>query len=101
MIAQDDPQHLAQRRLVSRRFTPKAVRQLEPLLVNMIDGLLSPMVADLASGERGQTEAVTALAAALPAPLTAHLIGFPEEIWPDIRTWSERDRKSTRLKSSH
>src|SRR3546814_281264 len=90
MIAQDDPQHLAQRRLVSRRFTPKAVRQLEPLLVNMIDGLLSPMVADLASGERGQTEAVTALAAALPAQLTAHLIGFPEEIWPDIRTWSER-----------
>src|SRR3546814_7139909 len=56
----------------------------------MIDGLLSPMVADLASGERGQTEAVTALAAALPAQLTAHLIGFPEEIWPDIRTWSER-----------
>ncbi|MEZ5134267.1 MAG: hypothetical protein R2699_04220 [Acidimicrobiales bacterium] len=27
MIAQDDPRHAAQRSLVSRRFTPKAVRQ--------------------------------------------------------------------------
>jgi cytochrome P450 family 142 subfamily A polypeptide 1 len=90
MIAQDDPQHLAQRRLVSRRFTPKAVRQLEPLLVRMIDGLLSPMTAEVEPGQRGRTEAVTALAAALPAQLTAHLLGFPEEIWPDIRSWSER-----------
>src|SRR3546814_20364774 len=94
MIAQDDPQHLAQRRLVSRRFTPKAVRQLEPLLVNMIDGLLSPMVADLASGERGQTDAVTALAPPPPAQITAHLIVFPEETWPDIRTWPERTMRS-------
>src|SRR5262249_22581211 len=27
MIAQDDPAHLDQRRLVARRFTPKAVRE--------------------------------------------------------------------------
>jgi cytochrome P450 family 142 subfamily A polypeptide 1 len=90
MIAQDDPQHLAQRRLVSRRFTPKAVRQLEPVLVRMIDGLLRPMTAGIEPGGRGRTEAVTALAATLPAQLTAHLLGFPEETWPDIRSWSER-----------
>jgi len=90
MIAQDDPQHLAQRRLVSRRFTPKAVRALEPLLVGMIDGLLSPLTAELDQGQRGRTEAVTALAAALPAQLTAHLLGFPQATWPDIRSWSER-----------
>jgi cytochrome P450 family 142 subfamily A polypeptide 1 len=90
MIAQDDPQHLAQRRLVSRRFTPKAVRDLEPVLVHMIEGLLAPMTAGLERGERGRTEAVSALAATLPAKLTAHLLGFPEETWPDIRSWSER-----------
>jgi len=90
MIAQDDPQHLAQRRLVSRRFTPKAVRELEPVLVRMIEGLLAPMTAGVEHGERGRTEAVGALAATLPAKLTAHLLGFPEETWPDIRSWSER-----------
>jgi cytochrome P450 family 142 subfamily A polypeptide 1 len=90
MIAQDDPQHLAQRRLVSRRFTPKAVRDLEPVLSRMIGGLLTSIVADVAPGERGSMEAVTAVAAALPAQLTAHLLGFPEEIWPDIKSWSER-----------
>jgi cholest-4-en-3-one 26-monooxygenase len=90
MIAQDDPQHLAQRRLVSRRFTPKAVRQLEPVLDRMVLGLLEPLTAGLAPGERGRTEAVTSLAAALPAQATAHLLGFPEESWPDVRSWSER-----------
>lgn len=90
MIAQDDPQHMAQRRLVSRRFTPKAVRDMEPVLSRMIGGLLAAVVADVEPGGTGKMEAVDALAAALPAQLTAHLLGFPEEIWPDIKSWSER-----------
>lgn len=90
MIAQDDPQHLAQRRLISKRFTPKAVRRLEPVLTRMVDDLLSAIVTDVEPGGTGRTEAVNALAAALPAQLTAHLLGFPEEIWPDIKSWSER-----------
>lgn len=90
MIAQDDPQHLAQRRLISRRFTPKAVREMEPLLSRLIGVLLTRMVAGVEPGERGRVEAVTGLAAALPAQLTAHLLGFPEERWEDIKSWSER-----------
>ncbi len=90
MIAQDDPQHLAQRRLVSRRFTPKAVRELEPVLSRMIGGLLAAATADVEPGGTGRIEAVNGLAAALPAQLTAHLLGFPEERWPDIKSWSER-----------
>jgi cytochrome P450 family 142 subfamily A polypeptide 1 len=90
MIAQDDPQHLAQRRLISRRFTPKAVRDLEPVLARMVGGLLSSVVADVEPGGTGRMEAVGAVAAALPARLTAHLLGFPEEMWPEIKSWSER-----------
>jgi len=84
MISLDDPQHADQRKLVARRFTPKAVRQLEPYL--------SALIAELIDGfaDRARVDVVTELAAPLPARLTAHLLGFPEDRWPDIQTWSER-----------
>jgi cytochrome P450 family 142 subfamily A polypeptide 1 len=84
MISLDDPQHAAQRKLVSRRFTPKAVRQLEPYLSSLIGELIDGFADD------GHLEVVSQLAAPLPARLTAHLLGFPEDRWHDIQTWSER-----------
>ena len=33
---------------------------------------------------------VGALAAQLPARLTCRLLGFPEETWPQLKSWSER-----------
>jgi cytochrome P450 family 142 subfamily A polypeptide 1 len=83
-IALDDPEHAAQRKLVARRFTPKAVRAMSTLLRGLVDELLDAAI------EKGGMEVVTDLAAAYPARLTAHLLGFPEERWPDIRSWSER-----------
>jgi len=84
MIAQDDPHHLEQRRLVNRRFTPRAVNDHEPLLRRIVAELIDAFI------DRGRLEVVGDLAAPLPAKLTAHLLGFPEETWPQIRSWSER-----------
>ena len=84
MIAQDDPQHLAQRRLVSRRFTPRAVQQDEAFLRSRIDELLDEVA------DQGQLEVVHDLAAQLPSRLTADLLGFEEDRWEDIKSWSER-----------
>ncbi len=84
MISLDDPQHGDQRKLVARRFTPKAVRQLEPYL----SALIAELIDGIADADR--VDVVTELAAPLPARLTAHLLGFPEDRWPDIQTWSER-----------
>ncbi len=84
MIALDNPAHTEQRKLISRRFTPKAVRKLEPYLVSRIDSLIDGF------RENGELEVVSELAAPLPARLTAHLLGFPEERWTDIQSWSER-----------
>ena len=72
MIALDDPDHAAQRSLLARRFTPKAVRQLEPYLVSVIDELIDGFV------DAGEFEVVDELAAVFPARVTAHLIGFDE-----------------------
>jgi cytochrome P450 family 142 subfamily A polypeptide 1 len=84
MIALDDPAHLDQRRLVSRRFTPRAVLENEEFVQSRIDELLD------AVAEHGQLEVVQDLAAQLPSRLTADLLGFPEERWEDVRSWSER-----------
>lgn len=84
MISLDDPLHQEQRRTISRRFTPKAVREHEGEVRAIVDELLD------AAAERGEIEVVGDLAAQLPARLTARLLGFPEERWPDVRSWSER-----------
>jgi cholest-4-en-3-one 26-monooxygenase len=69
---------------VSRRFTPRAVGQDEPFLASRIDELLD------AVADAGQLEVVHDLAAQLPSRLTADLLGFPEDRWEDIKSWSER-----------
>ena len=84
MIARDDPEHLKQRQLVSRRFTPRAVRQDEAFLQSRIDELID------AVADAGEIEVVHGLAAQLPSRLTADLLGFPEDRWEDIKSWSER-----------
>jgi cytochrome P450 family 142 subfamily A polypeptide 1 len=84
MIAQDDPEHLRQRRLVNRGFTPRAVEDHIPFLQSRIDLLLG------AVAEAGQLEVVRDLAGQLPSRLTAELLGFPEERWADVMGWSER-----------
>jgi cytochrome P450 family 142 subfamily A polypeptide 1 len=83
-IALDDPEHLEQRRLVSRRFTPRAVQSHTDFLRERIDELL-----DAVAGQ-GRLEVVRDLAAQLPSRLTADLIGFPEDRWEDLQSWSER-----------
>jgi cholest-4-en-3-one 26-monooxygenase len=83
-IALDDPEHLQQRRLVSGRFTPRAVQRDEGFLQSRIDELLDAVAV------AGEVEVVHGIAAQLPSRLTADLLGFPEERWEDIKSWSER-----------
>ncbi|MDQ2648559.1 MAG: cytochrome P450 [Actinomycetota bacterium] len=84
MIAQDDPEHQRQRRLVSGRFTPRAVHEHEPFLQSRIEELIDAVSPD------GRLEVVRDLAGQLPSRLTAELLGFPEDRWADVMSWSER-----------
>ena len=84
MIAQDNPAHAEQRRLVADRFTPRGVHAYEDKIRSLVDEL----VAGIAS--TGEVDVVDALAAQLPCRLTAHMLGFPEDRWVDIKSWSER-----------
>jgi cytochrome P450 family 142 subfamily A polypeptide 1 len=84
MIAKDDPQHHAQRALVARRFTPRAVQRLAPVIGAVVDDLIDGFA------HRGELDIVDDLAAPFPARMTAHLLGFGEDQAPAVRSWSER-----------
>jgi cytochrome P450 family 142 subfamily A polypeptide 1 len=84
MISKDDPEHTRQRRLISERFTPRAVGAREA----EVRALVTEAIATFASA--GVVEVVDALAARVPSILTCRLIGWEDEHWHDVRSWSER-----------
>jgi cytochrome P450 family 142 subfamily A polypeptide 1 len=84
MINMDDPGHQEQRRLVSRRFTPRAMRGHESHVRDIVTGILDA-VAPL-----GQCEAIEAIASRLPAIMISDLLGYPRELWERVRCWSEQ-----------
>ncbi len=88
MINRDDPRHQQQRKLVSRRFSPRAVRRHE----ERVRALAAELVEGLAA--KGTAEVVADLASALPAMVIAELLGFDRALWPKCREWSERTMRS-------
>lgn len=86
MIAQDDPRHRQQRMLVQPHLTHKAVdgRQAE------LDALVTELIDAVIDQGRNGVEIVDALAGQLPARTTCRLLGFPEDIWAQVKQWSER-----------
>lgn len=83
MINKDDPEHQQQRMLVARQFTPRAVRQIEGEIRAVVTELIDEVI------DAGSCEAIESLASPLPAILIGQKLGFPREMWPKLREWSE------------
>jgi len=88
MIAQDDPRHRQQRMLVQHKFTRAEVAARRPEIDKLVGELLDAIVPS--DGSPGECELVESIAAQLPARLTARLLGYPESMWPQVKSWSER-----------
>jgi len=84
IIGLDNPLHSQRRKLVSRRFTPRAVASREERVREVVVDLIESALA------RGTVDVVADLAAPLPARMIGWLLGFPEDMWPKLRDWSER-----------
>lgn len=84
MIAQDDPRHRQQRMLVQPQLTragvAKRTDEIQDLVAELIDEVM----------EKRECDIVSTLAGQLPARLTSRLLGYPEEMWPQLKSWSER-----------
>jgi cytochrome P450 family 142 subfamily A polypeptide 1 len=84
MINLDDPEHQAQRGLVARRFTPRAVRGHEDHIRHVVTDVLDAVL------PLGECEAIEAIASRLPAMMVGELLGYPPELWERVRYWSEQ-----------
>jgi len=85
IIGLDDPVHVKRRNLVSRRFTPKAVTRWDEDIRAKVTRLL-----DAVEATGGTAEIIDDLAAPLPALMIGKLLGFEEDAWPQLQSWSER-----------
>jgi cytochrome P450 family 142 subfamily A polypeptide 1 len=84
IIGLDDPLHTKRRMVVNRGFTPRTVLRWEDHIHATITALLD------AASEQDQVEVITELAAPLPAQMIGLLLGYPHEMWPKLKEWSER-----------
>jgi cytochrome P450 family 142 subfamily A polypeptide 1 len=84
MIAQDDPRHRQQRLLVQGDLTGAAVAQRK----DEIEGLVAQLLDEALP--KGQMELVDEFSGRLPAILTCRLLGYPESMWREVKSWSER-----------
>jgi cytochrome P450 family 142 subfamily A polypeptide 1 len=83
MINKDDPEHQRQRMVVNRQFTPRAVKQIEAQVRDIVTSLIDEVAS------KGTCEAIDTLASPLPAIMIGDKLGYPREMWPAVREWSE------------
>jgi cytochrome P450 len=83
MIIMDPPEHDRLRKLVRQVFTRKAIANLEPLVIDVIDSI----VADLAGRET--FDMVADFAALFPVEVIASMLGIPKGERQQIRLWTD------------
>jgi cytochrome P450 len=73
IILMDPPEHDQFRALVSRVFTPKAVAALEPMVREVINGVLEPLE------NRDEFDAVVDFSAPFPVEIISRMLGVPPD----------------------
>ncbi len=72
MINMDDPRHGAQRRIISRGFTPRALARVEAAVDRRALAVIDRII------EKGECDFVTDIAAPLPLEIICEMAGIPE-----------------------
>ncbi len=73
LVFNDDPYHSRVRKLMSEAFTPRKMAELDPIIDQIVDGLLERL-----EGE-GEFDVLRDFALALPTEIIADMLGVPEE----------------------
>ncbi len=86
-LAMDDPAHLRLRTLVSKGFTPRRIRELEPRVTEIATKHLDAMLDKAAAGET--VDYVDEFAGKLPMDVISELMGVPEADRVQVRAWAD------------
>src|SRR6266478_5237781 len=83
MLFSDPPMHTRLRRLVSRDFTPRRIREMEPRIREIASRLLDNVE------RKGTLDVMADVANALPVIVIAEMLGIPSELYPQFKRWSD------------
>src|ERR1700720_4937328 len=83
MLFSDPPLHTRLRRLVSRDFTPRRIRDLEPRIREIAKNLID------AAQHKGELEVMHGIANALPVMVIAEMLGVPPDHYQQFKHWSD------------
>ena len=84
LLGQDPPVHTQLRRLISRDFTPKRIRELEPRIREVARSIVDRALAS------GEFDVMHDLANVLPVVVIAEMLGVPHEQYATFKEWSDR-----------
>ncbi len=83
MLFSDPPTHTRLRRLVSRDFTPRRIRDLEPRIREIAKNLIDH------AARKGELEVMSGFANALPVMVIAEMLGVPPDHYEQFKHWSD------------
>lgn len=88
-LAMDDPDHLRLRTLVSRAFTPRRIRELEPRVTDITRAHLHTMLETARTSDTSVVDYVDDFAGKIPMDVISELMGVPEADRAQLRTWAD------------
>jgi cytochrome P450 len=82
MLFSDPPVHTRLRRLVTRAFSPRRIRDLAPMITSIVVKMIDAVAA------RDSFEVMNDLARPLPMAVIAEMLGVTPEFYDDFHRWS-------------
>lgn len=82
LVFNDPPLHTRVRKLLAEAFTPRAMRQMEPSIIAMVDGFLDQ------AAEREDVDLIGDFAFALPVGVICDMLGVPVVDRDRLRDWA-------------
>ena len=87
LIQMDPPKHGAFRKMISTRFTPRALKKIDGDIEAIGKEIVDALVKDDLEGE---CDFVNEVSAPLPIAVIGWLLGVPKSDWPLLFDWSNR-----------
>jgi cytochrome P450 len=86
LVFNDPPAHTRVRRLIMGALSPRAIAEMEPDLIALVDRLLDRLAAK--GEEKGHVELIEDFASAIPIQVIGNLLDVPHDEREPLRDWS-------------